>query len=222
MPDHIHILLRVREYSEKPLGYFIANLTGAATREWRNLTNASYSVFEKGYNDRIIGSSRSLDTLYRYIRENPHRLAARRQFPEYFSRVNSLTIAGRRCQAYGNLLLLRNPFKEQVVVHRADSDAVRAAQRERWLYTAANRGVLVSPFISPDEKAVRAEAEEAGGKTILITNSRMGERYKPAAHDFALCEAGRLLIIAPEGLDQDLTRRTCLAMNALAELICGN
>lgn len=146
MPDHIHVLLRIREYSSKPLGYFISNLSGAATREWRAITNAQYSVFEKGYNDRIIGASRSLDTLFRYIRDNPRRLAVRRANPNYFRHVCDLTIGDMKCQAYGNLLLLENPFKEQVVVHRADTTAVRAANRGRWLHTAANGGVLVSPL----------------------------------------------------------------------------
>ena len=53
------------------------------------------------------------------------------------------------------MLLLDNPFKEQVVVHRADSPEVRESNRRRWLYTAANGGVLVSPFISPDERGIR-------------------------------------------------------------------
>lgn len=156
MPDHIHILLRIKEYSDKPLGYYVSNLTGASTREWRAITGVTYSVFEKGYNDRIIGASRSLDTLYRYIRDNPRRLAVRRAHPEFFRRVNDISIAGTRCRAYGNFQLLDCPFKEQVVVHRADSPETCTANRERWLYTAANGGVLVSPFISPAEKPSEA------------------------------------------------------------------
>ncbi len=216
MPDHIHVLLRIREYSSKPLGYFISNLSGAATREWRAITNAQYSVFEKGYNDRIIGASRSLDTLFRYIKDNPRRLAVRHAYPDYFRHVRDLTLGGMKCQTYGNLLLLENPFKEQVVVHRADTAAERATNRERWLHTAANGGVLVSPFISPDEKNIRTEAEVLNGKIILITNETMGERFKPAAHDFTLCEQGYLLIISVE-LPGGISRQTCLAMNALAK-----
>lgn len=220
MPDHIHVLLRIKEYSPKPLGYYISNLTGAVTREWRAMTGVAYSVFEKGYNDKIIGSTRSLDTVFRYIRDNPRRLAVRCACPEYFRRVNKITIAGHACRAYGNFQLLQCPFKEQVVVHRADSQAVCAANHARWIYTAANGGVLVSPFISPAEKAVRTEADEAGGRFITITNRRMEERYKPAGRDFELCEAGRLLIVSPDSLDIDLTRRTCMAMNSLAAEMC--
>ena len=87
-----------------------------------------------------------------------------------------------------------------------------------WLYTAANGGILVSPFISQTEKAIRAEAEEAGGRFILVTNEPMGERYKPTGREFSLCEAGRLLIVSAN-LPGVLSRNNCLAMNALADVI---
>ena len=121
----------------------------------------------------------------------------------------------RYYQAYGNLQLHRNPFKEQVVVHRADTAEQDGRNPRRWLHTGANGGVLVSPFISTSEKAVRAETEAAGARFTLITAEPFGERYKPAAHDFDLCAAGRMLIIS---INQsgNLSRATCLAMNELA------
>ncbi len=121
----------------------------------------------------------------------------------------------RYYQAYGNLQLLRNPFKEQVVVHRAETAEQNGRNRRRWLHTGANGGVLVSPFIFTSEKAVRAEAEAAGARFILITAEPFGERYKPAAHDFDLCAAGRMLIISTNQ-SGNLSRATCLAMNELA------
>lgn len=103
-------------------------------------------------------------------------------------------------------------------MHRADTPDQRERKRQRWLYTAANGGILVSPFISAAEKAIRNEAEELGGRFILITNEPMGERYKPIGHDFDLCEAGHLLIISAN-LPGDLSRQNCLAMNKLASAI---
>lgn len=210
MPDHLHFLLFVEYPTEATLGQIIARFKNEVNKA-AGLTG----VFAKGFNDQILKSTRSLGVLYNYIRENARRLAVRRAHPEFFRRVNALTIGVREYQAYGNFQLLDCPFCEQVVVHRADSPQKRQQDRERWLYTASNGGVLVSPFISPAEKAIRAEAEEAGGRLIVVTNSPMGERYKPAAHDFDLCEAGRLLIVSAN-LPADLSRRTCLAMNALA------
>lgn len=223
MPDHVHILLRITERSPKALGYYIGNFTGGVRRAWRNSTGLDYPIFEKGYNDRIIGPKRSLDTVFRYIRTNPHRLAVRKFYPDFFRKVYNVTIGGTKCQTYGNQFLMRNPFKEQVVIHRSDNEQTRANNRDLWLYTAANGGVLVSPFISPGEKEIRKEAEQIGGKIILISNQFMDERYKPFSHDFELCCEGRLLIVSigTETISK-LSRQSCLAMNTIAATLVNN
>lgn len=222
MPDHVHILIQVMEPISKHFGDIIQAIKSASTSGIRKLTGSrDLTVFEEGFHDRIVKNRTQLDTLYRYLRENPRRLAVRRAHPEFFRRVNRMEIAGRECRVYGNFQLLDCPFKEQVVVHRTDTDAERTDKRYRWLYTAANGGVLVSPFISPAEKAVRDEADQAGGRFILITNRQMEDRYKPSGRDFELCEAGCMLIISIPDLNHDLTRAACLTMNALAEGICA-
>lgn len=216
MPDHIHFLLFVTDTIEKPIGKYIGMMKVRVGQDFRAAGGCAGPVFEKNFDDRILHKRRSLSTIVNYIRENPRRLAVRRARPEYFRRVNGLEIGGRRYAAYGNIYLLRNPFCEQVVVHRRDTEADRAADRERWLYTASNGGVLVSPFISPAEKAIREEAEALNAKIILITNEPMPERYKPVGHDFECCEAGRMLIISADFPGKELTRECCLAMNGLA------
>ncbi len=215
MPDHLHILLFVEYPTEDTLGKIIARFKIEV-----NKAAGITGVFAKGFNDQILKSSRSLAVLYRYLRENARRLAVRRARPEFFRRVNALEIGGKAFQAYGNFQLLDCPFKEQVIVHRADSSETRLKNREQWLYTAANGGVLVSPFISPAEKEIRKEAEESGGRFILIISEPMGERYKPAGREFELCEAGRLLIISAN-LPGELSRKTCLVMNEMAEGFAG-
>lgn len=220
MPDHIHFLLFVTTGIERHVGKYIGELKVRIGQAYRAVGGNEGPVFKAHFDDRILHHRRSLDTIFRYIRSNPYRLAVRRAYPDFFRRVYGVTIGGKRYQTYGNQFLLRNPFKEQVVVHRRDSETEKAQNRERWLHTAANGGVLVSPFISPAEKAIRKEAEEHGGKIILITNQPFQDRYKPSAHDFDLCLTGRLLIIAPlEAGPAELTRSVCLAMNTLAEEI---
>lgn len=213
MPDHVHILLFVEHPTQEILGRILARFKVEV-----NKVAGTDGVFAKGFNDQILKSTRTLDTFYTYIRDNARRLAVRRAHPEFFRRVNALKIGDKTYQAYGNFQLLGCPFKEQVVVHRADSQETLRQNRDQWLYTAANGGILVSPFISQPEKAVRAEAEEAGGRFILVTNEPMGERYKPTGREFSLCEAGRLLIVSAD-LQGALSRTNCLAMNALAAVI---
>lgn len=213
MPDHLHIALHVESELDEILGRKIA-----AFKVRVNDYALTDGVFGRGFNDQIILADRSLDAVYRYIRENPMRLALRFRHPEFFSRRDCQAIAGHPYQAYGNISLLCNPFKSQVVVHRADSADTRRKNHDRWLYTAANGGVLVSPFISPAEAEIRREAELSDAKIILITNEPLRDREKPSGRNFERCAAGKLLILAP--LDDDFprgfSRECCLAMNRRA------
>lgn len=216
MPDHVHFLINVEDRLEEPLGNYLARLKVLINKECSEL------IFEQGFNDQIITPSRSLDAVFQYIKDNPRRLSVRFEHPEYFRRINEIQICGRMCKAYGNLQLLANPFKEQVVCHRADTDTVKKSNSDKWIYTAANGGVLVSPFISPVEKDIRKKIEELEGKVILISNRPFGDREKPAAHDFEQCERGNLLILFPLGLSENLDRSTCLAMNEMAASLAGS
>ncbi len=217
MPDHLHLILSVENPLDEVLGRKLA-----AFKVMVNNRAACDSIFEKGFNDQILSTTRNLNVIYTYLRENPYRLAVRRANPDFFRRINDLAIGDISCQAYGNIHLLNSPFKEQVIVHRADTAEQFAQNKERWLYNAANGGVLVSPFISQREKTIRNEAEESGGRFILITHEAFGERYKPAAHDFDLCSEGRMLIISLSKPPQpSLTRQMCMEMNAAAEKIAG-
>ncbi|MBD5357914.1 MAG: hypothetical protein HDR88_13050 [Bacteroides sp.] len=220
MPDHIHFLIFVKEPLQKHLGNIIQAIKSASTRKIRNIyNNPILTVFEEGFNDQILKPSRSLDIIYNYIRQNPYRLAVRKKYPDFFTRRNNIMVGESLCHAYGNLHLLQNPFKEHVIVHRADTPNQFERNKEIWLHTAANGGILVSPFISPREKEIRVMAEALGGRLILITNTPLAKREKPFAHDFDLCSQGRLLIITPQHPIVPFSRKTCLQMNALSAAI---
>ena len=197
MPDHLHLLLQVTEPTPRVLGRYVGMLKVRITQRVAADCGLSGPVLADGFHDRILKPWHNLQHIFNYIRDNPRRLLVRRLHPEYFRRVNVLTLGDTQWMAYGNVDLLANPFKEAVAVHRADTTAVKQADRARWLHTAVNGGVLVSPFISPDECDIRREAEALGGRLIVLGYSPFGERFKPAAHDFCLCESGRLLLLAP-------------------------
>ncbi len=213
MPDHVHVLLWVQSLLPEHLGLYIARFKNVI-----NNASSTNHIFEDGFNDQIVTNKRDLNAIYNYIRSNPYRIGVRKANPDFFHKRTGIIIGDTPCQLYGNIHLLCNPFKEQVIVHRADSDEVYSANRDRWLYTAGNGGVLVSPFISKREKEIRREAELTGGHLILITNTPFGEREKPTGKDFDLCAAGRMLIIAPQEA-WDFSRSACLQMNKLATAI---
>lgn len=220
MPDHVHILLRVLHRSEMHLGFYIAKLKGKIREEYSQLKEREYTseeIFKPNYCDKPLTRRRSLDGLFHYIRLNPHRLAMRRQYPQFFQLVHKLQIGDHEYEAYGNLFLFRNPDKSVVKISRRFTEEDEAKKKAQWLEDASTGTVLVSPFIHKEEKAIRAEAEDLGASIILITHEAFPERFKPSAHDFALCSSGRLLIITL-GLPAktDLTRDLCQRMNSLA------
>lgn len=228
MPDHIHFIIFVKERLTRPLGQELAGFSKACNDAYRELyasagqgqlSGGSGLLFREGFNDRIIMRPGQLDTCRKYILDNPRRLHIKNLYPDLFRRYNHLQGGDREYAAYGNIFLLRDFERLQVVIHRADSPETRAENEKKWIRCAANGGVLISPFISKDEKAIRDKAIEAGGNLIIIRNEGFEERFKPFGKEFELCSAGRLLLLAP--WPEKLTKATvsrveALEMNALA------
>lgn len=225
MPDHIHLLVHVKERMPRLLGEVIHDFKSLITSSLRNIMNdGNLKVFTPNFNDKIIYPDRSLNDIYDYIRQNPYRLAVRRARPAFFRKHRNILAGGREVQAYGNLFHLRNPFKYPLIVHRADDERSFRGKLEECLYHSLNGGVIVSAFISQREKEIRKAIEQAGGRIILIHDRPLAEKEKPAKHDFDLCCEGRLLMISPvEYLSipkSDHPSRTqCLDMNSLASSI---
>ncbi len=149
MPDHIHLLLWVREALRdgKHLGMVVRGFKTGCSRAWWRLqdeqglggetpsTAAAAAVpkasplgrehlrpvlFEKGYHDRIINRPGMLENIKRYMAENPLRARIREECPRLMERQLHLWIGGREYAAFGNLFLLKYPIKEQVFFHRRD------------------------------------------------------------------------------------------------------
>ena len=223
MPDHVHIFLQVKERTQKHLGYYIGQLKAAIGKEITKKENKEIlgeDIFQPNYSDKIIYWGRDFNNIYNYIRENPHRLAMRIQFPEFFQRVDEIKIGDKIYSAYGNQFLLTNPFKKAIIIHRRYTPQEIEELRHKWLRTAIGGGVLISPFISPVEKKIREKAEMLGAKFILIQDQPFSEKFKPSKHNFDLCSQGKLLIIAPkEPMIENSFRKKCLQMNKLAEEI---
>ena len=97
----------------------------------------------------------------------------------------------------GNPFLLDAPLLVSVRISTATPDG-KLAEIVAKLGAKAERGaVLVSPWISPGEKAVKAEAIARGGRVVQLLAEGMGRYYKPGGADFDLCAEGRLLQLSP-------------------------
>lgn len=222
MPDHIHFILTVKNRIDYHIGKAIGELKGACTRRF----GEGKAVFTPGFHDRILMRKGQLMAMKKYVLDNPRRLLIKRLHPDFFQRKLRINIDGQDYDVMGNIFLLRHDLIEQVRVSSKHTADQLAQIDRRWKYTISENGVLVSPFISPKEKAYRDLAIEVGAKLIIIENEGMHERFKPMGKRFDLCAEGRLLIIAPIMKTferQEMTRTKALQLNDLAAKIAeGN
>ena len=99
--------------------------------------------------------------------------------------------------AMGNPFLLDAPLLISVRISTA-TPADKLEELLLKLASKAERGaVLVSPWISPGEKAVKAEALARGGRIVHLLAEGMGRYYKPGGRDFDFCSEGRMLLLSP-------------------------
>ena len=116
----------------------------------------------------------------------------------------------------GNQRLLQQPSILQVYCSRRMSKEEIAREGDSLL---AQHAVLVSPAISPGEKAIITRALEAEVPVILICNNGFGEMEKPGGRLFDACAAGKVLLVTPFEHHNDyqpLTAECCRQMNVLA------
>lgn len=127
-----------------------------------------------------------------------------------------------KLEIYGNFLLLEHPVKSVVKISSKDSQETALRKQFEWGETIRSEGVLISPFISKSEKAVRDAAIDNHAKLILISLTGFPERYKPEGRMFELCSEGRLLIVAAEPYDSrkySLTKEKAEKANWLASIM---
>ena len=82
-------------------------------------------LFDDNYDDTICYRKGQLENIIRYVQDNPRRAILRAMQPDFFKRIQHITIDGVDFAAYGNLFLLRRPWKEQVFCHRWRMDGDR-------------------------------------------------------------------------------------------------
>lgn len=251
MPDHFHGLLWVKERLARPMGHIVKAFKRVSEQECRSKglllpTNPGRKgllrvpnpaaaarrvpaaapdagLWQSGFQDSILLHRGQLKAMVAYIADNPRRLATKRANPALFTVVANLEIAsGRVCAAIGNRFLLKHPMKQQVQISRRISPEALAARQEELLYAAEHGAVLVSPCISPGEKAIARAALEAERPLIVLLANGFAPHYKPPGRYFDACAAGRLLMLAPfpyQRQRQAITREQCLELNAWAQAV---
>ncbi len=235
MPDHFHGILYVRDTlpSDYALGKIIAAwksrcshaLWDASSSCAQNFSVEKTPLFSRGFNDRILFRKGQLQTWIAYLNDNPRRLWLKIHFPNRLRKVYDFRAGkkGHEYTAVGNTFLVTYPERIQVRCHRNLTEEEIQEEVNQYMREARRGAVLVSPFISPAEKAIYDACYEERLPMIRIVNRGLdGKFIYPSGRDFAGCSDGFLLVLAPyadysvETSAARITRAQCQNMNDFA------
>ncbi len=224
MPDHLHAVFFVKERIPVHLGKVINGFKVGCNRAYRELVKGDLTgLWEDGYNDIILDQEGQLQRMKRYILDNPRRLAIKRTHPDLFQVQRNIKAGGFTFAALGNVFLLDAPCLMQVQCTRKLTTQQIHDTVQQFLSHAQNGAVLVSPSISPGEKAVMKAAFEYGFPVIVLQENGFAPLAKPGGRRFNACAEGRLLLLAPWEHHNDkrvIKRSQCLDLNEMARTIC--
>ena len=249
MPDHFHGILYVRDTlpADYALGKIIAAWKSDCTHAlWKDcialkcderdeemssfcaqyFSSKKPSLFSRGFNDRILFRKGQLQTWITYLNDNPRRLWLKVHFPNRLRKTYDF-VAGKKGHQYtavGNTFLVTYPERLQVRCHRNLTERQIQTEVATYLKEARRGTVLISPFISPAEKAVYDACYKEKLPMIHIVNRGLdGKFVYPAGRDLAGCSDGFMLVLAPyadyslETAAKRITRAQCLDLNGYAE-----
>lgn len=199
MPDHIHVLLHVKEWLPNDLVNYTVGLKLLFERHLRTLSAPTASHNANSQSLQVVvkyfGGRYDPTPLSDYILSNPHRLGMGIQYPRFFNTIRTLTLSGVDYQAIGNFFLLRNPDKLSVRIDDEWSEWKKKQANIIYRKHLNSGGILVSPFLSRVEQSMFKEAEEAGAKSILITSCPLKKILTPTGVYRSLFERRLLLIV---------------------------
>ena len=192
-------------------------------------TAFAFPIFTERPFIRPLSRRGQLQAMIRYVQMNPQRLATKRLMPGFFRVQKGIEIAGRSYDGVGNVALLHAGHfgvvhVRSVMVKTAElGDSQPLRDYMNGCVLAARHGsVMVSPFISPDEKRVMNVLLKEQRSFILLTDNGFRDYYKPTDALYDAVAAGRVLILSPWPYDASkhhISRADCIALNAMAEEI---
>ena len=212
----------------------LSSIAAAGSREnplCEALGNEVYWLLDPVFTERPflrpLSRRGQLQAMLRYVRMNPQRLATKRLMPGFFRVQKGIEIGGRSYDGVGNVALLQAEHFDVVHVRstmvkaaeHGDCQPLRDYMNSRVL--EARQGVvMVSPFISPDEKRVMNVLLKEQRPFVLLADNGFRDYYKPTDALFDACAAGRVLILSPWPHDTEkrhISRADCVALNMMAE-----
>ena len=204
---------------------------GGPTPEGRTADGGwAFPIFTERPFIRPLSRRGQMQTMMHYVRMNPQRLATKRLMPGFFRVQKGIVIGDRSFDGVGNVALLHAEHYDVVHVRsiwvkaaeHGDNQDLRDYMNSRVL--KARKGVvMVSPFISQQEKQVMQVLLNEQHPFIVLADNGFREYYKPSDAFFDACAAGRVLILSPWPYDagkRHISRDECVALNNMAEEFC--
>lgn len=184
-------------------------------------------LFERGYNDLISKSYDMLPRLTAYLRDNPRRLAIRREHPDLFRMHRKTELCGLQFTSMGNRFLLEWPERQLVEMSREASERQIEERLQQVLAAAHNGAVTYTAAISKGEQKIARMVREKGFPLVALLNDGFPKEgspheryYKPGGVYFETCAKGKLLLMEPEEnafVNQDVMKATEEALRRKAE-----
>lgn len=240
MPDHFHGILFIKQELPKsrPLSRIISGWKGVCSQAFWAASSADSSslgaplekaektsLFNPGFNDKILFHEGQLQNWIEYLHDNPRRLWLKIHYPDRLRKIYDFSVGkrGHRYTAVGNTFFVKYPEIVQVRCHRNLSEEEIQNEVTHYLTLARHGAILVSPFISPAEKAVFDACYKEKRNMIHIVNRGLnGQFIYPTGRDLQGCVEGFLLVLAPyaeysdETREARISRSQCLNMNEYA------
>jgi len=155
-------------------------------------------LWQASYYEKPLSGKGQLERMIDYVHDNPRRLLLKRQNISLF-RITSLTAAGISFSAVGEPEILSQAQIHSVAVRisRRNDEARLTAINDELMQKARNGAVIISPFISPGEKALKDALMAEHLPHIRLDGIGFGPYYKPPDTDLDAVADGYLLIMCP-------------------------
>ena len=188
-------------------------------------------VFPTKPHIRPMSRGGQLDTMFRYVDDNPKRKAFSYLYEGCYRVTEDVIIAGRRYAAVGNLLLLQEPRRQTIHVHkewvwdaeRHGNDKPLRDYKNHCVLEARKGGMLsVSPCINEHEAQVRDVLLAEGWPMAIIMDNGFRPFYTPPTEWCKPLAEGRLLLLAPWPYVENkptILRQEAVTLNGYADEI---
>ena len=251
MPDHVHFILYLTQTMDVSIKMVVRGFWQGVRKIGRDYSMSispnsirdnehcpirdnqqrPHPVFTEMPFIRPLSRHGQLDAMMQYVRMNPQRLATKRLMPGYFRVQRDIEIAGHSYDGVGNIALLQSERYSTVHVRRTlvesaehgDDKPLRDYMNSCVL--AARQGaIMVSPFISPQERQVMDVLLRERLPFIYLADNGFRDYFKPQDSLFDAVATGHLLILSPWKYDPNkrhISRNECVALNDFASSIAS-